>query len=80
MLMAASRALADCSPVALEGKGAVLPPLSDIQDVSRKIAIAVAKRAQEDGVALETDDDTIRQAIEANFWTPRYRQYRRASY
>ncbi|REC93961.1 NAD-dependent malic enzyme [Kushneria indalinina] len=80
MLMAASRALADCSPVAIEGKGAVLPPLSDIQEVSRKIAIAVARRAQQDGVALETDDDTIRQAIDANFWRPRYRQYRRASY
>ncbi|GHC28038.1 NAD-dependent malic enzyme [Kushneria pakistanensis] len=80
MLMAASRALADCSPVALEGKGAVLPPLADIQDVSRKIAIAVAKRAQEDGVALETDDETIRQAIDANFWKPRYREYRRASF
>lgn len=80
MLMAAARALANCSPVAIEGKGAVLPPLSDIQDVSKKIALAVARRAQEDGVALETDDETIQKAIEANFWQPGYREYRRASF
>ncbi|MFC0268949.1 NAD-dependent malic enzyme [Kushneria aurantia] len=80
MLMSAARALADCSPVAIDGKGAVLPPLADIQQVSRKIAIAVAKRAQQDGVALETDDATIEKAIDDNFWLPRYRHYRRASY
>ncbi|MHB0775978.1 NAD-dependent malic enzyme [Halomonas sp. WWR20] len=80
MLMDAARALADCSPLALEGHGAVLPPLSDIQHVSKLIAFAVAKRAQEDGVALKTSDDEIHAAIERNFWLPRYRSYRRASY
>lgn len=80
MLMDAARALADCSPIALEGKGAVLPPLKDIQHVSKLIAFAVAKRAQEDGVALKTSDEDIRAAIERNFWLPRYRSYRRASY
>ncbi|WP_106475979.1 NAD-dependent malic enzyme [Phytohalomonas tamaricis] len=80
MLMDAARALADCSPIALEGKGAVLPPLKDIQHVSKIIAFAVAKRAQEDGVALKTSDDDIHAAIERNFWLPRYRSYRRASY
>ncbi|ANF58532.1 NAD-dependent malic enzyme [Halotalea alkalilenta] len=80
MLMAAARALADCSPVALEGEGAVLPPLREIQSVSRKIAFAVAKRAQEDGVALQISDDEIEARIEQNFWLPRYRSYRRASY
>ncbi|OHV07707.1 NAD-dependent malic enzyme [Kushneria phosphatilytica] len=80
MLTAAARALSDCSPVAIDGYGAVLPPLSDIQSVSRTIAFAVAKRAQEDGVALQSSDEDINQAIEANFWLPRYRHYRRASY
>ncbi|GAB2779074.1 NAD-dependent malic enzyme [Halomonas shantousis] len=80
MLMDAARALAERSPLALDGQGAVLPPLNDIQDVSKRIAFAVAKRAQEDGVALKTSDDEIHEAIERNFWLPRYRNYRRASY
>ena len=62
------------------GEGdAVLPPLRDIQQVSRRIAFAVAKQAQAEGVALETPDDMLQAAIERNFWVPRYREYRRRS-
>ncbi len=39
MLMAASRALADCSPLATDGHGALLPNIDDIQGVSKCIAI-----------------------------------------
>ncbi|WP_115719070.1 NAD-dependent malic enzyme [Gallaecimonas mangrovi] len=80
MLMAASRALAECSPLANEGKGPVLPPLTDIQEVSKFIALAVAKQAQEDDVALTTSDEALIAAIEKNFWLPRYRNYRRTSF
>ncbi|MGE9806593.1 malic enzyme-like NAD(P)-binding protein, partial [Escherichia coli] len=45
MLMVASRALADCSPMAKEGDGPLLPLLADIQQVSRYIAKQVAKEA-----------------------------------
>ncbi|EIK96124.1 malate dehydrogenase [Pseudomonas sp. M47T1] len=79
MLMAASNALAECSPVVTGSGDAVLPPLKDIQAVSKKIAVAVAKQAQADGVALETPEDTLLQAIERNFWFPRYRFYRRSA-
>ncbi|MGY4493932.1 NAD-dependent malic enzyme [Pseudomonas sp. TE3610] len=79
MLMAASNALAECSPVVTGTGDAVLPPLKDIQAVSKKIALAVAKQAQADGVALETPEDTLLQAIERNFWFPRYRFYRRSA-
>lgn len=80
MLMAASRALADCSPLANEGKGPVLPNLGEIQEVSKYIALAVAKQAQEDDVALTTSDEALIAAIEKNFWLPRYRNYRRTSF
>lgn len=79
MLMAASNALAECSPVVTGEGDAVLPPLRDIQQVSRRIAFAVAKQAQAEGVALETPDDMLQAAIERNFWVPRYREYRRRS-
>ncbi|MDW2161709.1 NAD-dependent malic enzyme, partial [Vibrio sp. 1942] len=47
MLMESSRALATCSPLAINGRGALLPPLEEIHLVSKKIAFAVAKKAIE---------------------------------
>lgn len=79
MLMAASRALADCSPLGRDGHGPLLPPLADIHSVSKEIAFWVAKTAQLQGVALQTSDDVIRQNIEKNFWTPEYREYKRVA-
>ncbi|MBT9428950.1 NAD-dependent malic enzyme [Candidatus Symbiopectobacterium endolongispinus] len=80
MLMAASRALADCSPLANNGEGALLPDLKDIQDVSRCIAMDVAKAAQLHGVAEVTSSDTLAKAITHNFWQPQYRSYKRTSF
>ena len=77
MLMAASEALAAESPMLKTGQGALLPAISDIQAVSRAIAFAVARQAQVDGVALQSDDATVRAAIDQLFWSPQYRTYRR---
>ncbi|EFW81281.1 NAD-dependent malic enzyme [Pseudomonas savastanoi] len=79
MLMAASNALAECSPMVTGQGDAVLPPLKEIQQVSRKIALAVAKEAQAEGLALETSEEALLEAIERNFWLPGYRAYRRRS-
>ncbi|MBD2821463.1 NAD-dependent malic enzyme [Xenorhabdus sp. 42] len=80
MLMASSRALADCSPLAQTGSGPLLPPIDDIQEVSRKIAKEVAKKAQIQGVAIVTSEDALDEAIERNFWKPEYRVYKRTSF
>ncbi|MDC9589016.1 NAD-dependent malic enzyme [Xenorhabdus sp. XENO-10] len=80
MLMAASRALADRSPLAQTGSGPLLPLIDDIQDVSRKIAKEVAKKAQIQGVAIVTSEDALDEAIERNFWKPEYRVYKRTSF
>ncbi len=80
MLMVASRALADCSPLAKQGEGSLLPLLDDIQEVSRKIAKQVAKQAQVEGVATVTSDKALDEAIESNFWKPEYRVYKRTSF
>ncbi|MDO6680193.1 NAD-dependent malic enzyme, partial [Shewanella sp. 4_MG-2023] len=52
MLMASSRALAECSPLGQNGTGSLLPRLEDIQQVSKYIAFAVAKKAIEQELAL----------------------------
>jgi malate dehydrogenase (oxaloacetate-decarboxylating) len=80
MLMAASRALAENSPLALTGEGSLLPDIKDIQTVSKAIALAVAKMAQVQGVAVLTPEEVLVKAIEDNFWQPQYRQYKRTSF
>lgn len=80
MLMESSRALAECSPLAKYGRGPLLPALEEIHAVSRHIALAVAKKAIEQGVALELAEDALQERIDATFWQPKYRQYKRTSF
>lgn len=70
MLMASARALASSAK-----QGQMLPPMGEVQAVSKAIALAVAQAAQEDGVAPRQDERALGEAIEALFWTPRYRVY-----
>jgi malate dehydrogenase (oxaloacetate-decarboxylating) len=79
MLMVAASALAETSPVANTGQGALLPPLTDIQMISKKIAFAVAKQAIAEGLALDISDEVLSEKIEQHFWQPQYRPYKRVS-
>lgn len=79
MLRIASETLAAASPLANTGQGTLLPALSELSDLSKKIAFEVAKVAQKQGLALEISDEELLQKIERNFWTPEYRQYKRVS-
>ena len=80
MLMSASRALAREAPLVKEGKGALLPPLGRIRDISKSIAFEVAAQAQQNGVALKTSGTTLRELIEKASWSPDYRSYRRRAF
>ncbi|GBL03764.1 NAD-dependent malic enzyme [Glaciecola sp. KUL10] len=79
MLMAASNALADASPMVNDPNGELLPPLTQIGELSRKIAFAVAKTAIEQELALGMPDALLEQKIESNFWRAEYRPYKRVS-
>jgi malate dehydrogenase (oxaloacetate-decarboxylating) len=79
MLMAASEALAQNSPLAHSDTGSLLPPIAEVRELSQAIAFAVAKQAQLDKVALKSSDAAIHKSVERNFWFPRYRWYRRAA-
>lgn len=79
MLRIASETLAEASPLANTGSGGLLPPLTQLAQLSRKIAFAVAKIAMQQGYALEMDDESLTRKIESNFWKPQYRQYKRVS-
>ncbi|MFZ0023458.1 NAD-dependent malic enzyme, partial [Acinetobacter sp.] len=80
MLMASSNALADCSPKLERLDADLLPDINDIQRVSKFIAFKVAQAAMQDGVAPVISDAQLQEQIEAHFWTPEYRAYRRLPY
>ncbi|EPJ80068.1 malate dehydrogenase [Pseudomonas sp. CFII64] len=72
MLMASAQALADSA-----GAGQMLPPLRDVQAVSKRIALAVGLAAQRDLVAEPGSEQALREAIDEHFWYPVYRNYER---
>ncbi|MEN8428386.1 NAD-dependent malic enzyme [Acinetobacter towneri] len=80
MLIASSNALADCSPLLQDPNADLLPDLNEIQQVSKFIAFRVAKAAMDAGVAPLMSDEALREAIEANFWKPAYRDYKRVTF
>lgn len=77
MLMTASNTLAESAPESDDPTHSVLPPLTDLHSISRRIAFAIARVAMQQGHAREMTDEELNAAIERNFWTPAYREYRR---
>ena len=80
MLMASSNALADCSPLLKNAEADLLPPIADIQNVSRVIALKVAQAAIADGVAVPLTDEQLQCNIEKELWQPEYRTYKRVPF
>ena len=72
MFMAASVALSECSPALADPQAALLPPLEGIRNVSRKIALAVARQAQAEGLAGQTTAEELEQRIATSVWEPEY--------
>lgn len=79
MLMSASETLAEYSPLVLNGEGLVLPELKDIQTVSRAIAFAVGKMAQQQGVAVKPLLKRCCRLLKKTSGEAEYRDYRRTS-
>jgi len=79
MLMAAARALADVSPARLNPNANLLPPVSELRDVSLRVAQAVAMQARKEGLTESMDAGEMYQKIRDTMWTPAYRPYRRSN-
>jgi len=77
MLIVASEVLAAAAPVVLTGEGSLLPPLTEIAELSKKMAFAIVKVGQQQGVAIDMSDRELAAAIEQNFWLPEYRSYQK---
>jgi malate dehydrogenase (oxaloacetate-decarboxylating) len=72
MFMAAALALRDTSPALNDPNAPLLPPLSDIRQVTRHIAQAVARAAQEDEVAEAIGPEELDRRLDENMWEPSY--------
>ncbi|ASP49353.1 NAD-dependent malic enzyme [Cognaticolwellia beringensis] len=79
MLMAASNALADSSPQARDVNAELLPPMTEISELSRNIALEVSKVAMNQGLALQLSEEVLMAKINDNFWEAEYRPYKRVS-
>jgi malate dehydrogenase (oxaloacetate-decarboxylating) len=79
MFMAAGRALAALSPAQAGKDERLLPPVNELRAVAVAVARAVARQAQEDGVAEAASDTVLAARIAAYVWEPRYRPYRKAA-
>jgi malate dehydrogenase (oxaloacetate-decarboxylating) len=76
MFVAAAHALAACVPRESADRGALFPSLAKLRSVTRRLALAVAREAQAEGVASCCDEDVLQARVE-EVWTPTYVEYRR---
>jgi malate dehydrogenase (oxaloacetate-decarboxylating) len=74
MVMAASEALSDYTAEKHLAKGLVYPPVSELQEVSIRVAAAVIRQAFADGVATskKVTPETAEAHVRARFWHPKY--------
>lgn len=76
MFMEASIALSEFSPLLKPYDETIipslLPPLDDIEIVSRHIAKRVAKKAIDEGYAKKISDDELDEVIERTYWKAKY--------
>lgn len=76
MFMAAAKALASCSPAKTDPKANLLPPLTQVREVSYQVAVAVAKEAVKSNLAEPLSDEAIEKRIQEHIWKPEYLPYR----
>jgi malate dehydrogenase (oxaloacetate-decarboxylating) len=76
MFAAASRAISDMVTASQMEDGELLPPLSNVREVSFQVAVAVARQARDEGIGLIASDDRLSQLVKSAMWVPRYYPYR----
>jgi malate dehydrogenase (oxaloacetate-decarboxylating) len=77
MFVAAARALSEWSPARRWAGDALYPPLEQVRDVARDVALAVGMEAQRAGLGDQTGREELSARIDARIWEPRYVPYRR---
>lgn len=74
MFSASARALAEMVDDRMLAEGALYPPMSEVRNVSRRVAVAVAEEAIAEGLADPGVD--VEAAVDEAMWFPEYLPYR----
>ena len=74
MLMAAARTLAEISPARHDPSANLLPPVTDLREVSWRVARSVAVQARNEGLTALGDAAAVSGAIQSKMWMPAYRE------
>jgi malate dehydrogenase (oxaloacetate-decarboxylating) len=76
MFLAAAAAVAQhVSEERLLRLGTLFPPVERLRDVSRAVAVAVAREARDAGLGRGLRDEEIPEAVDAAMWYPEYAPY-----
>lgn len=73
LFLTAAHTLSECASSAAP---MLLPPLGDIWNVSRRIALEVGAEAMRHGLAPALNPDSWEKALDGRRWTPRYLKMR----
>ncbi|MGB6538640.1 MAG: NAD-dependent malic enzyme [Xanthobacteraceae bacterium] len=79
MFLAAARAIAELSPARKDPEANLLPPLTDLREISFRVAVAVARHAIDEGLADALAEHEIAATVGEKMWEPVYATYRRSS-
>ena len=77
MFVVAARALSELSPARQDPTASLYPPLEQVRQVSRKVALSVGAEAQRAGLAEPTSPEELARRVDAAMWAPRYARLRR---
>ena len=72
MFVVAARVLSDFSPVLIDPDAPLYPPLEKVREISRRIALAVAREAQRVGLARPTCFEELEHAVSNKMWPVDY--------
>lgn len=74
MFAAAAECLSQASPILADPSASLFPPLEEIKETCRQIALAVGLQAQISGAAEKISPEELQHRISKKMWTPAYPQ------
>ena len=74
MFLIAATTLAGLVSADRLGQGALYPQIADLRQISRAIAIEVAREVRDSGTSALTPDDDLEAVVDAAMWTPGYQE------
>ncbi len=75
MFIRAAQVLSEHSPLVKDSRAMLFPPLEQLREVSRAIAIAVAQVAQEEGLIPKVSHAEVEKIVDRTIWFPDYPIY-----